>query len=102
MGKEECILSINGGSSSIKFSLYKIKEPLEQLFNGQIENIGTKKATLNFNNTVDQQKNSFDFEAADHDQAANHLIDWLEKQNHFDSVKAIGHRIVHGMKHTEP
>lgn len=102
MYKEECILTINGGSSSIKFSLYKIKEPLEQLFDGEIENIGTKKAKLHFNNTVDQQKNSINFEAADHDQAANHLIDWLEKQKHFDSVKAIGHRIVHGMKHTKP
>ncbi len=102
MHNDDCILSINGGSSSIKFSLYKIKEPLEQLFNGEIENIGTKKSILNFNNTKNQHKNSIDFEASDHDQAANHLIDWLEKQEHFDSVKAIGHRIVHGMKHTEP
>ena len=30
------------------------------------------------------------------------LADWLEKQEGFDSVKAIGHRIVHGMKHTQP
>ncbi len=102
MDKNYCILSVNGGSSSIKFSLYRIKESLEQLFYGEIENIGTKKATLNFNNATDQYKNSFDIEAADHNQAANHLIEWLEKQKHFDSVKAIGHRIVHGMKHTEP
>ncbi len=96
------ILAINGGSSSIKFALFKAGNSLEQLFNGEIENIGTNKAKLNFNNTVDQQKNSIDFEAADQDQAANHLIDWLEKQAHFASVKAIGHRIVHGMKHTKP
>ena len=96
------ILTINGGSSSIKFSLYKIDEPLKQLFSGEIENIGSKKSTLNFNNNKDQQKNSLDIEATDHGQAANHLIDWLEKREHFDSVKAIGHRIVHGMKHTEP
>ena len=102
MHNDDCILTINGGSSSIKFSLYRIKEPLEQLFYGEIENIGTKNATLNFNNTSDQQKNSFDIEATDYNQAANHLIEWLEKQKHFDSVKAIGHRIVHGMKHTEP
>ncbi len=102
MYNDDCILTINGGSSSIKFSLYRIKEPLEQLFDGEIENIGSKKSTLNFNSTSDQQKNSIDIEAADHDQAANHLIEWLEKQEHFDSVKAIGHRIVHGMKHTQP
>lgn len=102
MHNDDCILTINGGSSSIKFSLYKINDHLEQLFNGEIENIGTNKSTLNFNNFTDQQKNSFDFEATDHSQAANHLIDLLEKQKHFDSVKAIGHRIVHGMQHTQP
>jgi acetate kinase len=96
------ILAINGGSSSIKFALFKAGNSLKQLFNGAIENIGTQKATLNFSNTIDQQKNSIDIEAADHDQAANHLIEWLEKQEHFDSIKAIGHRIVHGMDHTEP
>lgn len=102
MRKDNSLLTINGGSSSIKFSLYKIKEPLEQLFSGEIENIGTKKATLNFNSATNQQKNSLDFEASDHDQAANHLIEWLEKQQGFTSVSAIGHRIVHGMKHTQP
>jgi acetate kinase len=96
------ILAINGGSSSIKFALFKVGNPLEQLFYGEIENIGTKKAKLNFTNTCDQQRNRIDIVASNHDQAANRLIDWLEKQKNFDSVKAIGHRIVHGMKHTEP
>ncbi len=102
MHKDDCILSINGGSSSIKFSLYRIKEKLEQLLYGEIENIGTEKAKLNFNVVPDHQKNCIYIQAANHAEAATHLIDWLEKQKHFDSVKAIGHRIVHGMKHTEP
>lgn len=102
MNESPCILSINGGSSSIKFSLYRVKETLEQLLYGAIENIGTKKAKLSFNTTIDSQKNSFDIKAANHAQAANHLIDWLEKKIQFDSVSAIGHRIVHGMQHTEP
>ena len=29
-------------------------------------------------------------------------MDWLEKQNGFESGRAVGHRVVHGMKHTEP
>ncbi len=102
MHKDEYILSVNGGSSSIKFSLYKIKKPLEQILFGEIENIGNKKSKLNFTKTLDQEKNSIDIIATNHDQAANHLIDWLEKQDSFDSVIAIGHRIVHGMKHTKP
>src|SRR5665647_1257274 len=102
MPEDERILTINGGSSSIKFSLYKIEEPLKQMFNGQIENIGSAKAKLSFNNSVTEQKNSISIEAADHNEAADHIIGWLEKQEGFGSIKAIGHRIVHGMNHTEP
>lgn len=96
------IFTINGGSSSIKFSLYKMNEPLQKILFGEIENIGTAKAKLIFTNTADQQKNSLSIDVKDHNHAANHLIDWLEKQEDFTSVKAIGHRIVHGMAHTEP
>ena len=102
MPEDEYILTINGGSSSIKFSLYKIEEPLKLIFNGQIENIGSAKAKLSFNNSITEQKNWISIKAADHNKAANHLIEWLEKQQGFDALKAIGHRIVHGMKHTQP
>ena len=37
------LLTINGGSSSIKFALYEMEESLKLLFYGEIENIGTKK-----------------------------------------------------------
>ncbi|MEO8765457.1 MAG: acetate/propionate family kinase [Ginsengibacter sp.] len=102
MYKSQCILTINGGSSSIKFSLYKIEEPLTQLFYGAVDNIGTKNATFSFNNTLTGEKVTTDVEAADHERAALHLIDRLETHTGFDSIKAIGHRIVHGMKHTDP
>jgi acetate kinase len=96
------ILSINGGSSSIKFALFKTGSPLEQVIHGEIENIGTKKATLNYNSATNQQKDHSKIEAPDHEQAAKHLIDWLEKQEDFSSLSAIGHRIVQGMQHTQP
>jgi acetate kinase len=40
--------------------------------------------------------------AGDHRAAAGVLLDWLEAQPVFASVRAVGHRIVHGMMHTEP
>ena len=40
------VLTINGGSSSIKFSLYEIDESLKQLFYGEMEGIGTKHTKL--------------------------------------------------------
>ena len=96
------LLTINGGSSSIKFALYKIDGSLKQLFYGEIESIGSKNTKLSFNNTVTNQKSYVDIKAVDYDEAADFLIDWLEKQDWFVSVRAIGHRIVRGMKHTEP
>jgi acetate kinase len=102
MPEDERILTINGGSSSIKFSLYKIEVPLKQMFNGQIENIGSAKPKLSFNNFITEQKSCISIKAANHNEAADHLIGWLEKQEGFGSIKAIGHRIVHGMNHTEP
>lgn len=99
---KSCVLTVNGGSSSIKFALYEIEGPLTQSFYGEVENIGTKNTNLSFTNTITKQKNSVNIKAADHYDAANFLIDWLEKQDGFVSVKAIGHRIVYGMKHTEP
>ena len=102
MNKDEYILTINGGSSSIKFSLYKTAVPLQEIFNGQVENIGTINAKLSCHYASSGQINSSVFEASSHDEAANNLINWLEKQEAFGSVKAVGHRFVHGMQYTEP
>ncbi len=40
--------------------------------------------------------------ASDHRTAAGFLLDWLEAQPVCASVMAVGHRVVHGMKHTKP
>ena len=40
--------------------------------------------------------------ANDHGSAVVFLLDWLESQPVFASVEAAGHRVVHGMKHSEP
>ena len=102
MFKNECILTINGGSSGIKFSIYKIEEPVRLLFKGQLENVVNLNAKLSFENSVTHQKSSFKIQAADQNEAVDQLIDWLEMQEGFSAVKAIGHRIVHGMDHTGP
>src|ERR1700722_3474516 len=97
-----CVLTINGGSSSIKFALYDTEDSPAQLFYGEMESMGTGNAKLSFTDKVSSQKNSIDIKVAGNDEAANFLADWLEKQDFFSSVSAIGHRIVHGMEHTEP
>ena len=99
--KKNNLLTINGGSSSIKFALYETEESLNQLFHGEIENIGTKNAVLIFSGAINNKQNSININTADYDESVNHLIDWLELQDGFTTLKAIGHRIVHGMQHTD-
>jgi acetate kinase len=86
------ILIINSGSSSIKFSLYKINDLTKQLLHGELENTGVKTVKFHFTNKITNQINSIDLESSSHDDAVNFLIDWLEKQNDLFSISAIGHR----------
>jgi acetate kinase len=96
------ILAINGGSSSIKFALYQIDEPLKQGLYGKVDRIGLSGTTLTFNDLTQNQKGSTAIKALDHQSAANVLVDWLEERIGFTSIKAIGHRVVYGTKSTEP
>jgi acetate kinase len=96
------ILIINGGSSTIKFALYQNDEPPICLLHGKIDRIGLKDSKLTFSDEKGNQKDTLKVEASDHMSAVNFLIDWLEEQNGFSSVVAVGHRVVHGMNHTGP
>src|ERR1039458_1586680 len=93
---------MNGGSSSIKFALYQVGEPLKRGLHGKVDRIGLSGTNLTFNDSIGKQQDSRSLTASDHKTAANFLIDWLEQQQSFKSVRAVGHRVVHGMKHTAP
>jgi len=92
------ILTINGGSSSIKFALYKRGEHLSKIFSGQINRIGLPAVKFTIDDQVDQPA----CKATDYTSAITCLTDWLEKNATLTDIKAIGHRVVHGMQHTAP
>lgn len=96
------ILTINGGSSSIKFAVYQANEALKRLLFGNIDRIGLPDSKLTFTNEKENQKHTLTIKTSDHRSAANFLIDWLEKQIDFSFITGIGHRVVHGMHHTSP
>ncbi len=98
----QTILTINGGSSSIKFALFEAVKPLKRGLHGKVDRIGLSGTNLTFNEPTKKKPQRLKLSAADHKSAANFLIDWLERQIDFKSVKGVGHRVVHGMKHTEP
>ena len=93
------ILTINGGSSSIKFALYQVVKPLERGLHGKVDRIGLSGTNLTFDDPPRKQQKSRNLAASDHKSAANFLIDWLEEQEGFASVGAVGHRVVRYAPH---
>ena len=105
---DPCVLSLNGGSSSIKFALYHAGETLQRLLGGQIDRIGQGYARLSFEHVAEPRSGNLDVAAADHRSAVASLMDWLASpdgmggEDAMGTIDAIGHRIVHGMSHVEP
>ena len=100
--KKNCILTINNGSSSIKFSLYQIEEKLVSLFDGEVLNTNTAHPTLHFKNHITDKKNNSNIKLDKDDDGTRFLINWLEKELEVESLKAVVHRIVQGLDHTQP
>lgn len=94
------VLAMNAGSSSIKFALFRADPSLGPRLEGAIEGIGSGAATLSYDDGEGQQQKKA--EIPDHRSAASFLIDWMEDRIGFDSIAAVGHRIVHGMGHMDP
>ena len=97
------ILTINGGSSSIKFALFEAGDSLRRILEGAIERIGLPEAILRVKG-LDQADNfSRPVTAPDHTVAVGALMDWLEERCGRDALTAVGHRVVHGgPKYSEP
>ena len=94
-----CVLTINGGSSSLKFALFRMTEPPVRMLSGEVERIGLRDTVLSAKSLNRQVTKSEPFAAADSEQAGGRLIDWLEKHADLGNVAAVGHRIVHGGPH---
>ncbi|MDP1559649.1 MAG: acetate/propionate family kinase [Nitrosomonas sp.] len=98
------VLTINAGSSSIKFAVYQLGNVLESVLYGQVDRIGLSGARLTFQEATGERQDSqyIDVDATDYHWAAAFLLEWLQTRPEFTSVQAVGHRVVHGMKHSEP
>src|SRR5450432_2863919 len=97
-----CVLTINGGSSSIRFAVYEAGETPRPRLDGKIDRIGLSGTNLTVNHPAGTPRVPRRIAAANHRTAVGFLLDWLEAQPVFAAVKAVGHRVVHGMKHSAP
>ena len=97
------ILTINGGSSSIKFALFQATQTLTRLISGQIKHIGTPGAVLEITDLTTNKSEHHKVTQTDKDSVLHFLFLFIEKRVAFDQIAAVGHRIVHGgIRYSEP
>jgi acetate kinase len=82
--------------------VYDAGETPRRRLDGKIDRIGLSGTNLTVNDPAGKPQSPRRLAAANHRTAAGSLLDWLEAQPVFASIKAVGHRVVHGMKHSEP
>jgi acetate kinase len=90
------ILTVNGGSSSIKFALFEIRDSLQRRLEGAIDRIGLPNATFAVKGLKQEDTFSRSVAAPDHQAAVGALMDWVEESSRSDPLFAVGHRVVHG------
>lgn len=100
MESEAChILTINGGSSSIKFALFEACEPQRRVLRGGIDRIGRPDATFAVAGVDQTADVSRSLKAPDHAAAVAELMAWVEQSAGREPLTAVGHRVVHGGPH---
>ncbi len=95
-GEVTRVIAVNAGSSSIKFALYNLAEPLLRRLSGKIERIGLHDTTFTVNDPTGVNAQSRALDARDHSSATTALIEWLQETGLISTVKAVGHRVVRG------
>lgn len=90
-----CILTVNGGSSSIKFALYVADSSMARLVSGKLERIGFPDPSITIKNQNGTSQ-KISVKATNHRAGGDFIIAWLEKYFGFDCVIGVGHRVVHG------
>lgn len=105
------ILALNGGSSSIKLAVYSpaaAGEPLFRRLTGQVERIGSPGTRLTLTaDAADAQpardrEDAREVEVPAGGSVVELLLERISQWEGFAAVGAVGHRVVHGMQHTEP
>jgi len=97
------ILTINGGSSSIKFALFEAGDSLRRIMEGGIDRIGLPEPTFRVKGLNQADNFSRAVTAPDHTAAVGALLDWIEERSRRDALTAVGHRVVHGgPKYSKP
>ena len=91
------ILTVNGGSSSIKFAMFEAGIAPRLILRGEFAGIGSVDAVFSTRNDAGENKRE-QVVVADHAAAVALLVEWLQLRQAGGkaSLLAIAHRVVHG------
>lgn len=92
---EELLLAVNGGSSSVKFAVFR-RRGLARVVSGAVEDVGSEGAILALKRGADPETEREPVRAADSASCARLVADVVAREAASGRVSAIGHRIVHG------
>lgn len=90
------ILTINGGSSSIKFALYSGDGAFVRSFHGKIDRIGVAGSTITYTD-ISGRELVRELPLMDFVVAVGVLKNFLEESVDIQNIAVVGHRVVHGM-----
>ena len=94
----EAILTLNAGSSSLKFALYQLGETKMLALKGVIEGIGVDPHLVvrGAAGAVLTERRWFSGEAGSHEDFLDGLLSWIDDHLGEARLIAVGHRVVHG------
>ena len=92
----QSVLTINSGSSSLRFALFKADESPSEILNGKFDRIGLPDARLSFTDVHANKSDESRIDAPSHVDCVPLLVELLEKKTGIGAASAIGHRVVHG------
>jgi acetate kinase len=98
MNSGQFILTVNAGSSSIKFALFSVSDDNDahRVFDGAVLSIGWPGAKMTVKDGTTADELTRPVTAPDHDAAAKEIIEWIKPHIGDAPLRAVGHRVVHG------
>lgn len=95
-------LTINAGSSTLRFALFESRDVTRPVFRGKVDRIDPSRSrwTVSFRETGDKDDRNID--SATHESTTGYLLNWLDSSTEFRDIDIVAHRVVHGRLHARP
>ena len=94
--QDDCIVTINGGSSSLKFAVYARADPSARQLFGHVERVGGRESRLVATRADGSRSEDSEVAAPNQAAAAALVIERILRICDRPRVAAVGHRVVHG------